>query len=50
MHFFGKTIMLISAALGLGILLGLLLPVAFVAGIEAIIIVILGICCCIKRK
>ena len=50
MHFFSKTLMITFSALGLGILLGLLLPVAFVAGVEAVIIMLIGVCHCFKRR
>ncbi len=41
--------MWITSAGGIGILLGLLLPGQFVAGIEAVVIVILCMCCCFKH-
>lgn len=48
-RFLSKKIMWITAAVGFGILLGLLLPVQFVAGVEAVIIVIICICSCCRR-
>ena len=50
MHFFSRTLMITFSALGLGILLGLLLPVAFVAGVEAVIIMLIGLCHCLKKR
>ncbi len=50
MRLFTRPLFHISISLGIGILLGLLLPVGFVAGIEAIIIIILGFACCIKKR
>ena len=41
--------MSIAVSLGIGILLGMLLPIEFVAGIEALIIILMGIACCFKH-
>lgn len=50
MHLFMRPLFHVCISLGIGILLGLLLPVGFVAGIEALIIIVLGCCCCIKKR
>lgn len=49
MRCFHKKAMSVSVSLGIGILLGMLLPIEFVAGAEAFIIIFMGAVCCLKR-
>lgn len=49
MRCFHKKAMSIAVSLGIGILLGMLLPIELVAGIEALIIIFMGVACCFKR-
>lgn len=46
---FFKYMVWAAIALCAGIMLALLLPIHFIAGVEAIIIVALGICFCFKK-
>lgn len=38
-----------AVALCMGIMFALLFPIQFIAGIEAMIIIVLGICFCLKK-
>lgn len=49
MRCLGRRSMSIAISLGIGILLGMLLPIELVAGIEALIIILMGICYCFRR-